>query len=93
LEALVYFLVALVSSAISLLQLLMVIRAVVSWLPVDDSSVLVRFLTVATEPVVFPVRILLEKIPFFYNLPIDLSFFVAYLLLIFVGVLLPAVHF
>ena len=90
-EALVYFLVALVSKALSLLQLLMMIRAVLSWFPIDDSSTIVRFITLVTEPIVYPVRILLDKIPFFANLPIDLSFFVAYMLLIFVRFLLPAV--
>ena len=92
-EALVYFLVALVSKALGLLQLLMMIRAVLSWFPIDDSSAIVRCITLVTEPIVYPVRILMDKIPFFANLPIDLSFLVAYLLLIFVRALLPAVSF
>jgi YggT family protein len=71
----------------------MMIRAVLSWFPVEDSSTLVQFVMITTEPIVIPVRQLLEKIKFTANLPIDLSFFVAYLLLIFVRVLLPAVHF
>ena len=92
-EALVYFLVAIITLAIDILQFLMMIRAVLSWLPFDDSSSLVRFVTIATEPIIIPVRNLMERLNFFTNLPIDLSFFVAYLLLIFVRVLLPAVHF
>lgn len=92
-EALVRFLVALVSLALSTLQFLMIIRAVLSWLPFDDSSAFVNFIELVTEPFIIPVRQIMERIHFFANLPIDLSFFVAYLLLIFVRVLLPAVHF
>ncbi len=92
-EALIHFFVALVSIALDALQMLMIIRAVLSWLPFDDSSPIVNFVTVLTEPFIIPVRQLLERFRFFSNLPIDLSFFVAYLLLIFVRVLLPAVHF
>ncbi len=92
-EALINFIVSLISLALSALQFLLMIRAVLSWLPFDDSSPFVNFIIVITEPFVFPVRQLLEKINFFSDLPIDLSLFVAYLLLIFVRVLLPAVSF
>lgn len=92
-EALIVFIVSLISLLLSILQLLLMIRAVLSWLPFDDSAPFVNFVTVVTEPFVFPVRQLLDRISFFSNLPIDLSLFVAYLLLIFVRALLPAVSF
>ena len=91
--ALIQFLVALVSVFLGILQMLMLIRAILSWLPFDDSSPLVQFVTIATEPIIIPVRILMEKLNLFSDLPIDLSFLVAYMLLIFVRFLLPAVHF
>lgn len=47
-------------------------------------------LTTLTAPVVFPVRMLLSRIPAIAELPIDLSFFVAFLLLGAVTVSLPA---
>ena len=89
--ALIDFLVAFVQIFLDILQLLMMIRAILSWLPFDDSSPLVQFVTLVTEPVIIPVRILMEKLNLFSDLPIDLSFFVAYMLLIFVRFLLPAV--
>ena len=42
-----------------------------------------------TEPVVAPVRRLFERLNWFQNLPIDISFLVAYLLLTLVSSLLP----
>ena len=92
-EALVHFIVSLISLTLSILQLLLMIRAILSWLPFDDSAPFMNFIIVATEPILFPIRQLLEKIRFFSDLPIDLSLFIAYLLLIFVRVLLPAVSF
>ena len=92
-EAVIYFVVTVVSLAIGVLQLLMLIRAVLSWLPFDDSSPFLRFVTCATEPIILPVRNLLSRIEFFANLPFDLSFFIAYILLSIVAILLPTVKF
>jgi YggT family protein len=93
LETLVGFIVSLIYLALGVLQLLLMVRAILSWLPFDDSAPFVNFIIIATEPFIFPVRQLLEKSSFFSSLPIDLSLFVAYLLLIFVRALLPAVSF
>ena len=72
----------------------MLARAVLSWLPfLDEESKLQRFLFAATEPVIIPIRTLLEKSETIANLPIDLSFFVAYFLLILIGMFLPSVYF
>lgn len=40
---------------------LMVIRAVLSWLPVDENGAFVNFIYSTTETVVMPVRVLLER--------------------------------
>ena len=90
--ALVYVIVRVAYLAISILQLLMMIRAIMSWLPFDDSNALYRFVICTTEPIIIPIRNLLDRIGFFANLPIDISFLVAYLLLTFVMYLLPAVN-
>ena len=73
------------------LELLMLARAIMSWLPVDEESAMFRFLIVVTEPIILPVRKLLERSETIASLPIDLSFMVAYLLLIIVQFLLPTV--
>ena len=63
------------------LEIAMLIRAILSWFPLGEDNVIVRFVTMLTEPIVAPVRALFERMNWFQNIPIDVSFFVAYLLL------------
>ncbi len=63
------------------LEICMLIRAVLSWLPIKDDNVFLLFVMMVTEPIVAPVRALFEKMGWFQNIPIDVSFFAAYLLL------------
>ena len=61
-------------------QFAMLARAILSWFPMNSSRI-VDFLYSVTEPFIYPVRMLFEKMNWFTGLPIDMSFFVAYLLL------------
>jgi YggT family protein len=63
------------------LQIAMLIRAVLSWFPINEDNPIVLFVTMLTEPIVAPIRALFERMNWFQNIPIDVSFFVAYLLL------------
>jgi uncharacterized protein YggT (Ycf19 family) len=72
---------------LSLFQLAMLIRAIMSWFP-GDSNKFEIFLYAITEPLILPVRKLFERLNWFQELPIDISFFVTYLLLSIVLVLL-----
>ncbi len=85
--------VNLVLIIISILELLILVRAITSWFPLDDDSPLLNFLYLATEPILAPIRALLELIPFMRNLPIDASTLVAYLLLTILSAFLPEVRF
>lgn len=85
----VYVFTNLVSFFLTVLEVMMFIRAFLSWLPVDDDSPIVRFVYTMTEPIIIPVRVLLERSETVRSLPIDLSFFVAFLLLSAVQMLLP----
>ena len=69
------------------LQLAMLVRAIMSWFP-GDSNKFENFLYAITEPLILPVRKLFERLNWFQELPIDVSFFVTYLLLSLVLVLL-----
>ncbi len=60
-------------------QLAMLARAILSWFPVENR--IVDFLYTVTEPFIYPVRILFERMNWFQNLPIDISFMVSYLLI------------
>ena len=66
--------------ALSALQLAMLIRAIMSWFPME-SNAFENFLYTITEPIILPVRKLFERFNWFQGLPIDVSFFVTYLLL------------
>jgi uncharacterized protein YggT (Ycf19 family) len=72
---------------LSVFQLAMLIRAIMSWFP-GDSNKFEVFLYAITEPLILPVRKLFERLNWFQELPIDVSFFVTYLLLSIVLVLL-----
>ncbi len=62
-------------------ELLFIVRAILSWIPPAQGSGFSYFLHSVTEPILAPIRAVLHKIPFFANLPIDLSVLVAFLLI------------
>ena len=68
------------------IQLAMVVRAILSWFPLDNGFV--DFVYTVTEPFLYPVRRLFEKMGWFQGLPIDISFMVSYLLLMAILLLL-----
>ena len=65
---------------LSAVQLAMLIRAILSWFPMDSNR-FTDFLYGITEPFIYPIRMLFEKMNWFQNLPIDIAFMVTYLLL------------
>lgn len=77
-----------VRALISVLELCMLLRAILSWLPIKEDNPFLLFIHMVTEPIVIPVRALFEKMGWFKNSPIDISFFVAYLLLSVLGTVL-----
>ena len=62
------------------IQLAMLLRAILSWFPMEPNK-FTDFLFGVTEPVIYPVRMLLEKMNWLQGLPIDMSFMITYLLL------------
>jgi YggT family protein len=46
-----------------LMQFLIIVRIFMSWLPTDQRTTFIRYLHMATEPVLSPVRKLLERTP------------------------------
>lgn len=57
-------------------------RVISTWLPLDEDGPIVNFLYMITEPVVMPVRAVLENFAFFQNSPLDFSTFIAMLLVL-----------
>ncbi len=76
---------------ITLLQILMMLRAVMSWLPIDEDSNVGNFIYAMTEPVVMPIRAILSHFEALDGLPIDMSFLTAYVLLSLVRMMLPVI--
>ena len=67
----------------------MMLRAILSFFPLDEENRFVLFLALVTEPVIAPVRALLSRFKFIAESPIDISFFVTFLLLSILRVILP----
>lgn len=81
-----YFIAFLFSFAQVLLgffQLVLFIYAIMSWIPdIDGDNVFVRMVVFIAEPLLLPARILLSRFESLSSFPIDLSFFLTYLVLI-----------
>ncbi len=78
---LIYVITATISLLLSGIQLLMLIRAILSWFPVNEDSNFLRFVYMTTEPVILPVRLLLDRFGLFEGMPIDMAFFITFILL------------
>ena len=76
-----YVIATTLSVLLSAIQLLMLARAILSWFPIDEDSTLICFITMATEPVIMPVRYLLDRLGLFEGMPIDMAFFITFILL------------
>lgn len=74
-------LITLIHLILRLFEILLFIRAVLSWFPISRDNVVSRFLESATEPLLLPVRKLLYRIPALQNFPLDLSYIVVFLLI------------
>lgn len=78
LKIIFYILRMTASVLLGALELLMLLRAVLSWFPIDEDSVFLRFLYAVTEPVVYPMRALLNRLGLFQDLPLDIAFFLSF---------------
>ncbi len=72
---------------LSVVQLAMLARAILSWFPIDSNK-FIDFLYGLTEPFIYPIRALFVRMNWFQNLPIDMSFMVSYLLISFLCLIL-----
>ena len=72
---------SLAGTLINLLQTLMLIMALMSWIPQLRQSRLYYAISMIVEPVIDPFRRLLYKIPGMDRFPLDLSFLAAYMVL------------
>jgi YggT family protein len=70
-----------VNWALWLINLLILARVIISWFPVSRDNEIVRILYQITEPILAPIRSLLQRSSFSRNLMFDLSPIIAFLLI------------
>ena len=80
-EMILYVVKTVTSALLVVLLGAMFVRALISWIPSLDGNALDSISYALTEPVILPVRMLLEKIEWVKNAPIDVSFFVTFLII------------
>ncbi len=87
-----YIFASIIDVFLSITLFLMLVRVVLSWLPISDDNVIDEFVYMATEPFIIPVRIIFDRFDFMNGLPIDIPFFVSYLLLAFLQRLVSVIR-
>ena len=70
---------------ISFLQTLMLVTALLSWIPQMRYNRVYQTLSMLIEPIVTPFRKLISMLPFLDEFPLDFSFLAAYLTLSILG--------
>ncbi len=75
----IYLFSSIIDVFLSVTLFLMLVRVVLSWIPVSDDNAIEEFVYAATEPFVIPVRFVFDKFDALNGLPIDIPFFVSYL--------------
>ena len=80
-EEALYIISNVVRIALTVLQLAMLVRAVLSWFPIEPNG-FTEFLYTVTEPLIYPFRALFVKLNWFQNMPIDMAFTAAYITLL-----------
>ena len=75
-----YYVCRIASSFLSVVQLLLVLRAILSWFAYANPTVgrMYGALANLTEPIVVPFRAITERIPFLRGIPLDFSIIVTY---------------
>ncbi|MBQ7500559.1 MAG: YggT family protein [Clostridia bacterium] len=79
---LLYLLRSVVVYGLYFIEIVMLVRAVMSFIAPTADGVVASFVYNVTEFFVSPVRELLNKIEFVRNSPIDISFLVTYLIIV-----------
>ncbi|MBQ9804984.1 MAG: YggT family protein [Clostridia bacterium] len=70
-----------VTAIIDVLLIAMFVRAITSWFDPMREGKLSMFLLMLTEPVIFPIRALCDRMNWFEGMPIDIPFLLTVLVL------------
>ena len=70
-----FLIVAVVRVALSVLNLTLLARAILSWIPVvPENGFLATLLYAVSEPFIYPFRLLFHKMGWFEDMPLDMPF-------------------
>lgn len=67
---------------LTILELMMFLRAIMSWFPQVQGNKFHQMMIMLTEPIIMPFRALVNRIPALRGFPLDISFTLAFLVLI-----------
>lgn len=84
-----YILASTVRIFLGVVYFALFVRAILSWFIMDNGNVIMTVLGVLTEPFVAPIRFLLSHFRFVQESPLDISYLVAFLVLIVLQNVLP----
>lgn len=85
-----YFLQQFVYYLISVIELAMFVRAILSWFDLMREWGISAFLVMVTEPIILPIRRLCERMRWFEGFPLDIPFLLTFILLSVIQTLLMA---
>ncbi|MBE6604141.1 MAG: hypothetical protein E7639_00340 [Ruminococcaceae bacterium] len=77
----VALLIGTVRALLTFLRLCFLVRAVLSFLPVDEQNPIARFTALVTEPVIAPIRALFDRLGWFQSSVLDAPFFAAFMVI------------
>lgn len=89
-ETVLYILAKVVQLALSVLSIAMFLRVILQFFA-DDDNRFVIFCYAVTEPFIVPVRHLLDRLGVGQNSPIDIPFFVTYIIISVLQMMLPII--
>ena len=87
--AILYVLAQTVNLFLGVLSIAMLLRCILSWFMPEDSNLFMVLLVFITEIFIFPIRLVLSRFRFVNEFPLDISFLVAVLVLMFLRATLP----
>ncbi len=79
--------IKIIKTLVELAQLFLVIRAILSWVPLQENK-FADFIYNVTEPMLLPARKLIEKTGVSLQIPIDVSFLLTFIVLVIIERLL-----
>jgi len=79
--AITAYVATIVTYILRFLQIMLFVRAILSWFPIDRGNKLSELIEFFTEPLLMPVRRFLHRVQVLRQLPIDFSTIIVYFIL------------